>query len=146
MVCVAWKKGVQAAEEAGVRLIFFFLPPSGKKKKRKKRRDSVFRWRRLWCKGACTCHRQKTASKTLPQGHKYHAAAGAQEEETDSPVDNVSSPTVCNFLLVAEIYDGLSSWCPSSPPCLVPIKKKKRGGGSQAHNSEKPKIAAIVKQ
>lgn len=36
MVCVAWKKGVQAAEEAGVRLIFF-LPPSGKKKKRKKK-------------------------------------------------------------------------------------------------------------
>lgn len=61
--------------------VWFFSPLEWeeKEKGKKKRRDSVFRWRRLWCKGVCWCHRQKAASNTSPQGHKYHAAAGAQE-------------------------------------------------------------------
>lgn len=41
MVCVAWKKGVQAAEEAGVRLIFFSSPEWEEKEKEKKEGLSI---------------------------------------------------------------------------------------------------------
>lgn len=37
MVCVAWKKGVQAAEEAGVRLIFFFSSPEWEENEKEKK-------------------------------------------------------------------------------------------------------------
>lgn len=92
-----------------MRLIFFFTQVGSKRKGvKKKERVEYSGGDGCDVRAPVTCHRQKAALKTLPQGHKYQAAAGAQEDETDCPVDPVSSPTVCNFLLVTEIYDKLS--------------------------------------